>query len=190
MLTGTTSHQPSTLLAHRQGHGLDHKSHPSDPVVQVLTHRRLRNTTLPHLPAGWCNPIRSFSACGAPPGPLPLARFEASSPTRRDTRFRPHILRQAAPGCLVILTRALRVPVLTATRGQQRPLQSSVTGFPQVSTFLVRTMIHPRSSKLGLELMVVESDVHARRPGDQPAGTDLRNEFQLSTPIRDRPKAT
>ena len=29
---------------------------------------------------------RSFSACGAPPGPLPLVCFEASSPTRRDTR--------------------------------------------------------------------------------------------------------
>jgi hypothetical protein len=26
--------------------------------------------------------------------PLPLVRFEASSPTRRDTRFAPHILRQ------------------------------------------------------------------------------------------------
>jgi len=30
---------------------------------------------------------------GAPHGPLPLARFKARSPTRRDTRF-PHVLRQ------------------------------------------------------------------------------------------------
>jgi len=32
---------------------------------------------------------RSFSASGAPPGPLPLARFGTSPPTRRDARFTP-----------------------------------------------------------------------------------------------------
>src|SRR5205085_8793561 len=81
--------------------------------------------------------------------------------------LRPHVLRQAAPGCLVILTRALRVPVLTATRGQQRSLQSSVMRYPRVRIFVVRTMIHPRSSKLGPE-RDRPRDVHARRPGDQP----------------------
>jgi len=65
---------------------------------------------------------RSFNACGAPPGPPAPARSEASSPTRRDTHFRPSVLRQAGPVNLVILTRALRVAVLMATRGQQRSL--------------------------------------------------------------------
>jgi hypothetical protein len=30
---------------------------------------------------------RSFSATGAPPGHLPLARYKTSPPTRRDTRL-------------------------------------------------------------------------------------------------------
>jgi hypothetical protein len=30
--------------------------------------------------------VRSFIACGAPPCPLPSARFQTHSPTRRDTR--------------------------------------------------------------------------------------------------------
>jgi hypothetical protein len=66
------------------------------------------------------------------PGPL---RGELADATGYP--LRPHVLRQAAPGCLVILTRALRVPVLMATKGQQRSLQSSVAGFPQGSILLV-----------------------------------------------------
>ena len=99
----------------------------------------------------------SFSRWVLHMDPLHLVRFEASLPTRRDTRFRPNVVRQAAPGCLVILTRALRVPVLTVTSGQSRSLLSSVAGFPQVSILLVRTMIHPRSSKLGLRCAITVS---------------------------------
>jgi hypothetical protein len=62
--------------------------------------------------------------------------------------------------------RALHVPVLTATRSQQQSLQSSVAGFPQVSILLVRTMIHPRSSKLAMRV---------RFPSPAPAPSTRQN---------------
>ena len=48
---GTTSHQPSILLPTGRGTISPLASHP-DLGGRVLTHRRLRSTTLPHLPTG------------------------------------------------------------------------------------------------------------------------------------------
>jgi len=36
--------------------------------------------------------------------PLPLVGYEASSPTRRDTRFTPHVLRQQGDHFIIIST--------------------------------------------------------------------------------------
>jgi hypothetical protein len=83
--------------------------------------------------------------------------WSGSLPTGRHTtpRVQDHSRSKPSRGnraktYLLDWPRAPRVPVLRATRGQQRSLQSSVAEFPQVSILLVRVMIHPRSSKLGL----------------------------------------
>jgi hypothetical protein len=70
VLTGTTSHQPSVLPTHRQGHGLDLGLTPR-PTRSSAHPPAAEDTTLPHLPTGRCNPISSFNASGAPAGPLP-----------------------------------------------------------------------------------------------------------------------
>jgi hypothetical protein len=77
--------------------------------------------------------------------PLHLARFEASSPTRRDTRFRPHVLRRARPGPSSDLDTCPRVPVLTVMKGQQRSLVSSFAVYPRVNIRLVRALIAAQS---------------------------------------------
>jgi hypothetical protein len=109
--------------------------------------------------------VQPLGAPHGPPAPGPL-RGKLADAT--GYLLSPHVLRQAAPGCLVILTRALRVPVLTATRGQQRSLQSSVAGFPQVSIFLVRTLIHPRSPSWWCQVRWLSSVLRAWRLPTRP----------------------
>jgi hypothetical protein len=66
--------------------------------------------------------------------PLPLARVQAHSPTRRDTRFHPFTSPgRPRPVHLMILTCAPHVPVPTVMRGQQRSLVSSFAVYPQAS---------------------------------------------------------
>jgi hypothetical protein len=82
--------------------------------------------------------------------PLHLARFEASSPTQRDTHLRLTSCDRSRLVRPVILTRAPRVPVLTVIKSQQRSLTSSIAVYPQACIQLVRAMIAARPSKLGL----------------------------------------
>jgi hypothetical protein len=73
---------------------------------------------------------RSFIASGAPPGPLASARFETSSPTRRDTHFHPPSLRDQH------LSRAISVPLRAVNHGQQRTLLTVLIADQRLLTVL------------------------------------------------------
>jgi hypothetical protein len=82
--------------------------------------------------------------------PLHLAGFAASLPTRRDTRFRPNVVRQAAPGMSGDLDSC---PPRARSHGHYE--LTAVTPvicrrIPTGQHLLVRVMIHSRSSKLAM----------------------------------------
>jgi hypothetical protein len=54
--------------------------------------------------------------------PLPLVGYEASSPTRRDTRFAPHVLRQQKP----LIISILYLPETTVNVRRQHVLSGSI----------------------------------------------------------------